>query len=501
MKQAKCILERDYIIGETDPHLFGSFIEQIGRAVYTGIYEPGHSTADEQGFRTDVLELVRQLKVPLIRYPGGNFISGYNWTDGIGPVTNRPKRLDLAWKSIETNQIGIDEFADWCQKAGTRVMAAVNLGTGTPAEAGNMVEYCNHPSGTTWSDLRRQNGHEQPHRIKVWCLGNEMDGPWQIGHLSAEDYGKKALEAAKIMRRIDPEIELVACGSSYSEMPTFPEWDRIVLEYLYDQVEYLSLHQYYGYDDTDDTTDFLASFLDMEVFIQTIIATADYVKAKKRSKKKLHLSFDEWNVWAHRNETFSAWETAAPRLEQLYNLQDALVLGGLICTLLKHADRIKIACLAQLVNVIAPIYTKPFGPVIKQTIFYPFQQFSVYGRGEVLQPLMTCPSFSSLKYGEVPVLQSAAVLDKATNEIRIFILNCDQPDDVEIMFDFRSFGPVTPLEHIVLNGPDLLAVNSFSEPEKVKPHHQPISGNGSNQLPVIAPKLSWNVLRFSIIKK
>lgn len=496
MKQAKCVLERDYIIGKTDSRLFGSFIEHLGRAVYTGIYEPGHLTADEQGFRNDVLELVRQLNVPIIRYPGGNFVSGYHWTDGIGPVTNRPKRLDLAWKSIETNEIGIDEFADWCQKAGSQMMAAVNLGTGTPAEAGNMVEYCNHPSGTKWSDLRRQNGHEQPHQIKVWCLGNEMDGPWQIGHLSAEDYGKKALETAKIMHRIDPDIELVACGSSYSEMPTFPEWDRIVLESLYDQVDYLSLHQYYSHDDTDDTGDFLASFLDMDAFIQTIVAVTDYVKAKKRSKKTLYLSFDEWNIWAHRSETFSIWETAAPRLEQIYNLQDALVLGGLICTLLKHPDRIKIACLAQLVNVIAPIYTKPLGPVIKQTIFYPFQQFSVYGRGEVLQPLMNCPGFSSKKYGDVPVLQSAVVLNKETDEIRIFILNCDQQDDLEITFDFRSFGSVTPIAHIVLNGPDLLAVNSLSEPEKVKPHQKSISGKGANQLPVIVPKLSWNMLRF-----
>jgi alpha-N-arabinofuranosidase len=372
MHQAKCVIEKDYSIANTDPRLFGSFIEHLGRAVYTGIYEPGHPTADEQGFRKDVLEVVRQLKVPIIRYPGGNFVSGYNWMDGIGPVAGRPKRLDLAWRSIETNEIGIDEFVDWCKKAGSQVMEAVNLGTGTPADAGNLVEYCNHPSGTYWSDLRRANGHDQPHNIKVWCLGNEMDGPWQIGHLSTEDYGKKALEAAKIMRWVDPKIELVACGSSHPGMPTFPEWDRTVLEFLYDQVDYISLHRYYGHDDVGTIGDFLASFVDMDNFIHTITATADYVKAKKRSKKTIQLSFDEWNVWAFRDTVFETWDHAKPRLEQIYNLADALVCGGMLCSLVNHADRIKIACLAQLVNAIAPIYTRPGGAVIKQTIFYPF---------------------------------------------------------------------------------------------------------------------------------
>jgi alpha-N-arabinofuranosidase len=324
-----------------------------------------------------------------------------------------------------------------------------------------------------------------------------MDGPWQICHLSAEDYGKKALETAKIMRWIDPDIELVACGSSHSEMPTYPEWDRVVLEYLYDYVDYLSLHRYYGHDDTDNTGDFLASFADMDNFIHTIISTADYVKAKKRGKKTINLSFDEWNIWACRAENFAAWETAPPLLEQIYNLQDALVFGGLICTLLNHADRIKMACLAQLVNVIAPVYTKAGGPAIKQTIFYPFQQVSTFGRGEVLKPLMTCPSYPSKAYGDVPILQQAVVRNPETGDISVFILNCDQAEELEVAFDFRSFGAVTPIEHTVLNGPDLLAANRFSEPEQVKPKNVPISGNGTGHLTVLLPKLSWNMLRFS----
>lgn len=498
MKQAKCIIEKNYVIGTTDPRLFGSFIEHLGRAVYTGIYEPGHSAADEQGFRKDVLSLVKELNVPIIRYPGGNFVSGYNWIDGIGPLENRPKRLDLAWRSMETNEIGIDEFVDWCRKAGSQVMEAVNLGTGTPADAGYLVEYCNHPSGTYWSDLRRKNGHGQPHNIKVWCLGNEMDGPWQIGHLSAADYGKKALEAAKIMRWVDPGIQLVACGSSNTEMPTFPEWDRTVLEYLYEQVDFISLHRYYGHDDTNTVGDFLASFMDMDDFIHTIAATADYVKAKQRSPKTMYLSFDEWNVWAQRNETFATWDYAKPRLEQIYNLTDALVLGGLICSLLNHADRVKIACLAQLVNAIAPIYTQPGGPVMKQTIFYPFQQVSAYGRGQVLKPLLSCPKYSSKVYGDVPLLQTAVVYNQEADEISVFILNCDQREAIEIAFDFRSFGSIEPLEHVVLNGNDPGAVNSFEEPEKIKPHNEKIYRNNVNQLFVVLPKMSWNMLRFKI---
>ena len=497
--KAKCIIEKDYRVGDVDPRLFGSFIEHLGRAVYTGIYEPGHPTADKQGFRRDVLALVKQLQVDIIRYPGGNFVSGYQWTDGIGPEAARPKRLDLAWKSVEPNEIGIDEFVDWCQLVGSQVMAAVNLGTGTPAEAANLVEYCNHPSGTAWSDLRRQNGHEQPHGIKLWCLGNEMDGPWQICHLSPEDYGKKALEAAKMMRWVDPRIELVACGSSTSNMPSFPEWDRIVLEYLYEQVDYISMHNYYGHNDVETTGDFLASFLDMDQFIRTVVATADYVKAKKRSKKTLFLSFDEWNVWAHRSASYETWDYAKPRLEQIYTLQDALVFGGLLCTLLNNVDRVKIACLAQLVNAIAPILTQPGGAVLKQTIFYPFQQVSTLGRGAVLRPLLSSPRYETV-YGEAPILQLSAVYRAEQEEVTVFVLNCAQEEDVELTLDFRSFNTVLPCEHLVLTGPDLQAVNSFTEPDKVVPRSLTLPSCEQKIVTAKLPGLSWNVLRFTTKK-
>jgi alpha-N-arabinofuranosidase len=494
MYKAKCIIDKDYIIGQIDPRLFGSFIEHLGRAVYSGIYEPDHPVADEQGFRKDVMELVKQLNVPIIRYPGGNFVSGYKWTDGIGPKENRPKRLDYAWSSIETNDIGIDEFVDWCKKVNSQVMAAVNLGTGTPQDAGYMVEYCNFPSGTFYSDLRRKNGHKQPHNIKVWCLGNEMDGSWQTCHLSAEDYGKKALETAKIMKWVDPDIQLVACGSSTPLLSTYPEWDRIVLEHVYDYVDYISLHRYY--ENEGDIGDFLASFADMNDFIHTVSSTADYVKAKNRSRKKLMLSFDEWNVWYQKNQKRFHWKIAPPLLEDIYSLLDALVFGGMLCTLLNNCDRVKIACLAQLVNVIAPIYTQKGGKAIKQTIYYPFQQVSLYGRGVALKTIVDCPKFETKSYGDVPVLQTAATYNESNGSLVLFILNCGQYEDAELLLNIRSFPKIKYMQQIVMDGIDLNMKNTFDNPDAVRPRIIEID-NADGVMDIVLPKLSWNVLRFS----
>jgi alpha-N-arabinofuranosidase len=494
MKKAKCIIDRDYVIGDIDPKLYSSFIEHLGRAIYTGIYEPGHKLADEQGFRKDVIELVKDLNVNLVRYPGGNFLSNYNWTDGIGPKKNRPRRLDCAWRSTETNEIGIDEFIDWCKKANTEIMAAVNLGTGTPQDAGYMIEYCNHPKDTYWSDLRRKNGHEKPHNIKYWCLGNEMDGPWQVCQLSSEEYGKKARETAKIMKWIDPDIKLITCGSSTTKMLTYPEWDRIVLEHVYDHVEYISLHRYY--ENEGNIENFLASFVDMNNFIHTIVSVADYVKAKNRSNKTLMLSFDEWNVWYQKKQTRFNWEVAPPILEDIYSLLDALVFGGLLCTLLNNSDRVKIACLAQLVNAIAPIYTQKGGKAIKQAIYYPFQHVSLNGKGKALKTLVTCPSFESNLYDEAPIIHSAATHDPETGEISLFILNYSQDHDVEIDLDLRSFGEVNLIEHIIMNGNDLHAKNTFEEPDKVIPKKQKITSLKGKNFNIMLPKLSWNMLRF-----
>ena len=363
MKQVKIIIDRDFQVSRVDRRLYGSFLEHLGRAVYQGVYQPDSPFADDQGFRKDTLELVRELGVPVVRYPGGNFVSGYKWEDGVGPRELRPKRIDTAWSVVETNQFGLNEFADWAKKAETDVMMAVNLGTRGIAEAMDLLEYCNLDQGTYFSELRKSHGYEKPHNIKLWCLGNEMDGPWQTGSKTAEEYGRLANEAAKVMKAMDPEIELVACGSSHSGMPTFGQWEATVLEHCYDNVDYISLHTYYNCHDGDSRT-FLANNVDMDRFITDVTHICDYVKAKKHSDKTINLSFDEWNVWYHsmeQDKQIPRWSQAPHQLEDVYDFQDALLVGSMLITLLRHADRVKIACMAQLVNVIAPIMTSDTG--------------------------------------------------------------------------------------------------------------------------------------------
>ena len=300
MKKAKMTLVSEFKSAKIDERIYGSFIEHLGRAVYGGIYEPGHPCADKDGFRTDVIDEIKKLNVPIVRYPGGNFVSGYNWEDGVGPVELRPKKLELAWGVTEPNLFGTNEFAKWCKKANTQCMMAVNLGLRGPEEARNLVEYCNHKSGSYWSDLRRSHGYEEPHSIKTWCLGNEMDGPWQIGHKTAVEYGRTALEASKVMKWTDPSIETIMCGSSNMRMKTFGEWEATTLDIAYDTVDYVSLHIYFD-NRADDTASFLAKSMVMDDFIKTVVCVCDYIKGKKHSKKQINLSFDEWNVWYHSN--------------------------------------------------------------------------------------------------------------------------------------------------------------------------------------------------------
>jgi alpha-L-arabinofuranosidase len=328
--RARVTVHRDFRIGQIDDRVYGAFLEHLGRAVYTGIYEPGHPTADERGFRRDVIELVRELNVPVTRYPGGNFVSAYNWEDGIGPKASRPVRLDYAWRTKETNEVGIDEFAAWCESAGTELMLAVNLGSRDLDAARGLLEYCNHPGGSHWSDLRIKNGRREPYNVRLWCLGNEMDGPWQVGHKTAYEYGRIANETAKAMKAFDPTLELVACGSSHSFMPSYPQWEADVLDQCYDNVDYLSLHMYFeNYE--DDYLNFLAKPVILDRYIQTVSGVIDYVKAKKRSKKDIYISFDEWNVWYHSrrqdHSNFKSWDwPAAPALlEEVYNFEDVLV--------------------------------------------------------------------------------------------------------------------------------------------------------------------------------
>ncbi|EXG85866.1 alpha-L-arabinofuranosidase [Clostridium sp. ASBs410] len=500
MKQAKMLIEKGYQVSKVDKRIFGSFIEHLGRAVYDGIYQPGHELSDEDGFREDILNMVRELNVPVVRYPGGNYVSNFFWEDSVGPVEVRPKRLDLAWRSLETNEIGVNEFAKWTKKANSEMMMAVNLGTRGLADACNLLEYCNHPSGTRYSDMRIAHGVKEPHKVKLWCLGNEMDGPWQIGHKTMDEYGRVAEETAKAMKLIDPTIELVACGSSFLEMPTFPEWEAKILGYTYDHVEYISMHQYYG-NDIGDTEDFLAKSDDMERFIRSVTATCDYIKAKKRSSKTINISFDEWNVWFHSNEVDKdttknqPWQIAPSLLEDIYTFEDALLVGLMLIVLLKHADRVKIACLAQLVNVIAPVMTeRGGGRAWKQTIFYPFMHASKYGRGIVLKPILNSPRHDTKTHEDVTDIECVAVMNEEKEELTIFAVNRNICQDIELITDMRGMEEYQLLEHIVLEHADLKMCNAAGE-EMVRPVSTKRSQmNGENLISILG-KASWNVIR------
>ncbi len=498
MKNAKLILDKDYVISDIDKRLYGSFIEHLGRAVYTGIYEPRHELADEQGFRKDVLALVRKLNVPVVRYPGGNFVSGFRWEDSVGPKHLRPRRLDLAWKTTEPNAFGLHEFCDWAKKADTEVMYAINLGTRGILDAQNVVEYCNHKSGTYWSDLRIKNGAKDPLDIKLWCLGNEMDGPWQTGAKTAYEYGRIANEAAKVMKWVDDSIETVACGSSSSQMKTFGSWEYEVLDECYNNVDYVSLHRYYG-NPHNDTPDFLASSLDLDDFIKTVACICDTVKGKKHSKHKVNLSLDEWNVWYHSNEQDSKlqrWTQAPHQLEDVYDFQDALLVGSMLITLLRHADRVKIACLAQLVNVIAPIMTSDTG-AWRQTIYYPFWLTGKYGRGVVLQTLVDAPTYENKKYGTVPCVDAVAVYNEDGEEVVIFAVNKSLTEDIALTVPLRQFAPFQVAEHIRMHNQDLYAVNTEEAPDTVVPAPCNGSSVADGVLTAQLSAKSWNMIRLT----
>jgi alpha-N-arabinofuranosidase len=501
---ARFTLDPAFTVGAVDPRLFGSFVEHLGRCVYTGIHEPGHPSADEAGLRTDVLELVRELGVTAIRYPGGNFVSGYKWEDSVGPVESRPRRLDLAWHSTETNRFGLSEYIAFLRKLGPHAepMMAVNLGTRGVAEALELQEYANHPSGTALSDLRAAHGDKEPFGIRLWCLGNEMDGPWQTGHKTAAEYGRLAAETARAMRQADPAVELVACGSSGQAMPTFAEWEATVLQETYDLVDYISLHAYYEPAD-GDVDSFLASAVDMESFIENVVATADHVGARLKSKKRINLSFDEWNVWY-----LSKWEEhakafdqtdwpEAPRLlEDNYSVTDAVVFGSLLIALLRHADRVTVACLAQLVNVIAPIMTEPGGPAWRQTTFFPFAQASKYGRGEVLDVRVDSPTYETKKYGETDLLHATAVR-AADGTVTVFAVNRSRTDALPLEAALNGLELTTVTEHSALADADPDARNTLDDPERVVPHRVEGAAVADGTLTAVLEPLSWNVIRLA----
>lgn len=490
-------VSENFRIGEISDSLWGSFIEHMGRAVYGGIYEPKHPTADENGFRGDVKALIEELGVPLIRYPGGNFLSGYDWRDGIGG--ERPARLDMAWGQLEPNEVGLHEFCRYAEAIGSSVMMSVNMGTGSPKEAAAIVEYCNHPRGSALSELRVKNGRKEPFGIKKWCIGNEMDGDWQICALTADEYGRKAAEAAKLMRWIDKDIELVVCGSSDPFMKTYPEWDRKVLEHTYPYVDYISLHRYYSYT-SGRMEDYLASHLDLDAFIRTVKSTIEYVRAYKRSDKRVYLSLDEWNIWhrspvkegmeVYNGEEGDRWTVGPRRVENVYDYADALAFAGLMITMINNCDSVKLGCLAQLVNVIAPIYTENGGPAIRQSIFYPYLTALRYARGTALATVVECGA-DETEYGLSKHIHTAAVTTADTLEL--FVLNkSDQTQTVTLSLDFDA----QPYSEINLGAADLRAKNTFSKPDAVGLTERKLSGAKSRTHTLECKPYSYGVIRF-----
>jgi len=460
--------------GDMDRRVLGAFLEHLGRAVYEGVWDPKTNQ-----FRQDVLAEVKAMQVPIMRYPGGNFVSGYHWQDGVGPRNQRPTVLERAWNSLETNQFGTNEFIEWAKLVGTEPLLGGNFGTSSVEEQVAYVEYCNVDRGTKWSDLRRSHGYQQPHNVRYWCLGNEMDGPWQIGTMPAREYGRKARDAAQQFRVIDRDLKLIACGSSSPGMSTYLVWDREVLEECYDQVDGISLHNYYGNTQEltgNDVSRYLAMNLDMEKQIHEVSAVCDYVQGLKRSPKRLWLSFDEWNVWYRaRSGKFTNGERQfAPHLlEEEYNLEDALLVGGFVNTLLRRSDRVRVGCLAQIVNVIAPLLTNA-DKTIRQTIYYPYAWGLKYAHGRVLDLQVESETYSiraarNRPEQQVPFLDVVATHNPANGECAVFILNRDTAAERDLTLTWQSPVPKRVLACETLTGKDMKAINTFTQPTNVVP--------------------------------
>jgi alpha-N-arabinofuranosidase len=500
MVTARLTIDPHFTVGPVNRRLFGSFVEHLGRCVYDGLYEPGHSTADADGFREDVIELVKELGVSAIRYPGGNFVSGFRWEDSVGPVAERPRRLDLAWHSTETNEVGLHEFSTWLDKVGSELMLAINLGTRGTLEALDILEYSNIASGTALSDQRVANGKTDAFGVKMWCLGNEMDGPWQLGHRSADDYGKIASQTAKAMRQIDPDVELVACGSSSAHMPTFGEWERVVLTHTYDDVDYISCHAYYE-EKNGDLGSFLASAVDMDNFIESVVATADHVKAVLGSEKTINISFDEWNVWyldryhdVDKIAGLGNWPVAPRLLEDAYSVADAVVFGNLLISLLRHADRVTSASLAQLVNVIAPIMTEPDGPAWRQTTFFPFALTSRLATGDALDVKLEAGSYDTEVYGTVSLVDAVATHDRETGLTSVFLVNRSQTEEATITIDTAALGVVSVREAQTLADTDFYAKNVLDDRDRVGLTANDTVVLAPTTVTITLPPVSWTAL-------
>jgi alpha-L-arabinofuranosidase len=459
--RARIKIDTERTVGDIDPKLYGNFIEHLGRCIEGGVFEEGSKLSDSNGYRRDVLDAVRKLNVTLLRWPGGNFVSNYHWKDGIGPRNDRPPRLEMAWGTVESNRFGTHEFLQYAETLKTEPYVAVNLGTGTWEEAQQWVEYTNSSADTAMTRLRKKNGRQEPWKVTYWGLGNEMDGPWQMGHRSADDYGKYALEAAKLMKWTDPNIKLIAAGSSnFGAGIDWIGWNRTVLEHLKSHIDYLSIHLYVGNRD-NDFGDFLASSLTLQDRIRTTEGVINAALSGEPRNKRIYIAWDEWNVWYRAR---GAQQRGRRILEERYNLEDALVVATFLNTFVNNAHIVKIANMAQLVNVIAPIFTNQEGMFL-QTIYYPLQLFANNTKGKALQLHVDAPKYESKRFGEVPYLDTSASYDNGALVINVVNRHNDQAIDAEFEAQDKTFAGA--IEVAEVNGPDIKSENDFGS-TKVK---------------------------------
>ncbi len=502
-QNAKIKIDIDRTIGEVNELIYGNFVEHLGRCVYGGIYDKGSPLSDKNGYRKDVLEAVKDLNVTITRYPGGNFVSNYHWIDGVGP--NRLPRMELAWARLESNEFGTNEFIDFAKMVGTEPYFSVNMGTGTIEEAQRWVEYCNVKEGPYYAELRKKHGYPEPHKVKYWSLGNEMDGFWQMGHLNAEDYSKKAREAAKLMKLTDPTIKLIAAGSSNYRPNADPnEWNGKILEELRDVVDYLALHMYVGNPD-DNYYNFLSTPLVLEQRTKIVkgMIMREMDNAYRGDRDPIYIAWDEYNIWYRARTDESMQGTRA--LEEHYNLEDALVIAGFLNAFIRNADIVKMANMAQLVNVIAPIFAEEKG-MFKQTIYYPLQLFSNNVYGTSLDVFVDCKTYdteefyiglgeSTTKQEDVPYLDVSATYNKGQMILCVVNRNKDEAITTDILCQTGEFEG--KFEVYEVNGSDIKSVNDFGK-EDVKTTNKPALNANGDVITYAFPPHSFTMIKGNI---
>jgi alpha-L-arabinofuranosidase len=495
--QARIKIDTDRVIGQVHPHVFGNFAEHLGRCIYGGLYEPGSPLSDERGYRKDVMKAMQGMGVTLLRWPGGNFVSGYNWKDGIGPKAQRPVRPEGAWGALEPNTFGTDEFLDYSERAGVEPYICINAGLGTVEDARQWVEYTNESRDTEWARQRRKNGRDKPYGVKYWGLGNEIDGPWQLGHKNAEDYTKFALEAAKAMRRVDPSIMLIASGSSnFGRGADWINWNRVVLDKLRDEIDYISLHTYIG-NGANNFENFLAASADIDERIEVVEGQIAAARSGRPNARPIYIAYDEWNVW-YRARGNSEHATGSTRLEEIYNYEDALAMGMFFNSFIRHADSVKMANLAQIVNVIAPIFTNKEG-LFLQPIYFPIAEYAKQRDLTAIELWVKSPMYKPAGKRELPYLDTSATWDAKTRTVYLNVLNRSEKLDITARIECAEGKAAPAAEVWEMNHPDLKATHTFGSDTKVRPATRTVTLKMEGAQPVYTfPKHSLTILKIKL---